>query len=65
MLCASLCISFMISDTITTFRWFRDCKINVQNTIIDNNATVIIEALQHTTFNAPFEIKSGSTMHVK
>ena len=29
------------------------------------NATVIIEALQHTTFNAPFEIKSGSTMHVK
>ena len=59
------CGTTTISDTITTFRWFRDCKINVQNTIIDNNATVIIEALQHTTFNAPFEIKSGSTMHVK
>ena len=59
------CGTTTVSETLSNFRFFRDCMINVQNTTIQNNANVIFEALQTTTINGPFEIELGSTVYFR
>ncbi len=59
------CGTTTISETISTYGWYRDYKINIQNTRIQNNARVICESLQSTTINGPFEVELGSTIYIR
>jgi hypothetical protein len=59
------CTITNVSGVITTDNTYTDCKIEVINTTIQNNANVIFDADESTTINGPFEVKIGSTLEVK
>jgi len=59
------CTTKNFSGTINTNTTFIDCKIEVVNTTIQNNANVIFDAEESTTINGPFEVKVGSTLEIK
>lgn len=52
------------NETITNYRNYRDCKIIIENTTIQNNAHATFESVLHTTINGPFEVKLGSTISI-
>ena len=59
------CKTTNISGVISTDKSYTDCKIEVTNTTIQNNANVILDANASTTINGTFEVKIGSTLEVK
>lgn len=42
-----------------------DCKINISNSSIVNNSSVVIDAIYGTTINGLFEVTLGSTLEIK
>lgn len=59
------CTTTNVSGTINTNTTYTDCKIEVVNAIIQNNANVIFDAQESTTINGPFEVIVGSTLEIK
>jgi hypothetical protein len=59
------CTTTNVSGTINTNTTYTDCKIEVVNTTIQNNANVIFDAEESTTINGTFEVKVGSTLEIK
>lgn len=60
------CRERIISNiTISSNTSYHNCAIKVENTIIQNSATVTLEADKVTEINGPFEVKIGSTLYVK
>jgi hypothetical protein len=59
------CTTTNISGIISTNNMYTDCKIEVINTTIQNNANVIFDAEESTIVNGSFEVKIGSTLEIK
>jgi len=59
------CKTTNVSGVISSDKTYKDCKIEVINTSIQNNANVILDAKESTTINGPFEVKIGSTLEIK
>jgi len=59
------CTTTNISGTISTDHTYTDCKIEVINTTIQNNANVIFDADESTIINGLFKVEAGSTLKIK
>ena len=59
------CLTTYVSGVISVDTTYIDCKIEVSNTIIQNNANVIFDAEKSTTIAESFEIQIGSTLEIK
>jgi len=62
---AADCLTTVVSGIISTDITYSDCKIEVINATVQNNANVIFDAEKYTIINESFEVKTGSTLEVK
>ena len=59
------CKTTKVTGVISIDKTYTDCKIDVINSTIQNNANIIMHAKESTTINGPFEVKIGSTLEIK
>jgi len=59
------CTTTHVSGSISTDITYVDCKIEVINVTIQNNANVIFDAVESTTINGLFETQLGTTLEVR
>ncbi len=62
---AADCPTTFIAGTISTDVSYFDCKIEVVNATIQNNADVVFDAEEYTIIDGTFEVQTGSTLEVK
>jgi hypothetical protein len=62
--CTTPIINFT-NQTVNTNQTITGCYINVQNVIVTNNKKLILDYIEETTINGPFEVQSGSELEVK